>query len=50
MDLGWPGPFPKRLRDFDASRLNVTVQTWKINKFVKSWRFPTLEAILEDVG
>lgn len=48
MNLGWTTPFPRRFDDVDPESVNVYVQTWKINNFVKSWRFPTLVCILQD--
>lgn len=46
IDYGFDSPWPTTLAAFSESKFNVSVESWFANKWLKSWRLPTLTATL----
>ncbi|CAO1637429.1 unnamed protein product [Parajaminaea phylloscopi] len=46
LDYGWTAPWPTTIEQYRGDRENVEVQSWFANKWLKSWRTPSLKATL----
>lgn len=47
LDLGQLKKVPTQLSDFDDSRRNARVEAWGVNKFLRSYRLPAVEAFMD---